>query len=547
MRDPTSPYSFLNYLHASTNPSRLVSFISRSTFTPSRIEYADYLAWAAAKVAAELAAASAPGAAGEVAYAEEVVAVEPVRASSGGGDVELLRVVTRDVRTGAARERVTRNLCIGTGGGARLPTSLATAAVAATGRAIHTSHFLHRVPRALDAILAARYSSPSSSSTSSSSTPPSSPTPIRIGVIGGGQSAAETFLAVQHLLAARLADDARAGRPALPRPTVELVIKKGSLHAAQDASFENEAFDPGMSQAVFALDEDARERLLEEALGTNYAVVNPKTIDALYEEMYAQTVAEGIQARSPSALHVDPKFVIRPFTAVEDGRAEGEGGEGAALALTLSNVLTGATREETYDLVICATGYDRSGWRAILFPDGAGAHEGLAGLFEARPASPPEPAGCSAGRNPMEEAVERLGTTHLHASPRTSRERTQSATPSSSSAAASSSATSFGTSSATSSRVTSPSPSSSRSRSKRGSGSGGGKAAVDFSVSVNYRLELPGEVAGAEGGKFRPTVWLQGANEETHGISDSLLSVLSVRSGEVVEGLRREGWFGREE
>lgn len=35
----------------------------------------------------------------------------------------------------------------------------------------------------------------------------------------------------------------------------------------------------------------------------------------------------------------------------------------------------------------------------------------------------------------------------------------------------------------------------------------------------------------------------QGCNEATHGISDSLLSVLAVRSGEVVNSLLREGSF----
>ena len=273
---------------------------------------------------------------------------------------------------------------------------------------------------------------------------------------------------------------------------------------------------------------------MEEALGTNYAVVNPKTIDQLYEEMYAQRVAEEIQERSPSPLHLDPKFVIKPFTGVENGRVEAEA---SRLTLTLSNVLTGTTREETYDLVICATGYDRSGWRSILFPPGAEAGTGLAELFEG-PHSP-EPV---VEANPMEEAVERLKSTHLHPEPRTSRERTPSATPSS--AADSSSGTSFatssGTSSGTSSRVTSPSPSSSRSRSKAKA-----RVEIDFPVSVNYRLRLP-ETLPAGGAKFRPTVWLQGANEETHGISDSLLSVLSVRSGEVVDGLRKEGWFGQD-
>ena len=87
----------------------------------------------------------------------------------------------------------------------------------------------------------------------------------------------------------------------------------------------------------------------------------------------------------------------------------------------------------------------------------------------------------------------------------------------------------------------------------------------DFQVKKNYRLDLPAKVVG--GGSFKPSVWLQGSCEATHGISDSLLrcvallssyrlllltgdfncSVLAVRSGEVVEALREEGWFGNVE
>lgn len=45
--------------------------------------------------------------------------------------------------------------------------------------------------------------------------------------------------------------------------------------------------------------------------------------------------------------------------------------------------------------------------------------------------------------------------------------------------------------------------------------------APDFAVKKNYRLDLPAKVVG--GGSFKPSVWLQGSCEATHGISDSLL------------------------
>ena len=44
MRSPQSPITFLAYLHSQ---DRLLNFINRGSFTPTRQEYADYLSWAA--------------------------------------------------------------------------------------------------------------------------------------------------------------------------------------------------------------------------------------------------------------------------------------------------------------------------------------------------------------------------------------------------------------------------------------------------------------------------------------------------------------------
>ncbi|MGF1425969.1 lysine N(6)-hydroxylase/L-ornithine N(5)-oxygenase family protein [Kitasatospora sp. LaBMicrA B282] len=51
----------------------------------------------------------------------------------------------------------------------------------------------------------------------------------------------------------------------------------------------------------------------------------------------------------------------------------------------------------------------------------------------------------------------------------------------------------------------------------------------DIRVTRNYRLELPASASAS--------VYLQGVNEASHGISDSLLSVLGTRGGRIVEDL----------
>lgn len=50
-RDPRSRFTFFNYLHES---GRLVDFVNRKTFFPTRVEFADYLRWAAETVDAEV-------------------------------------------------------------------------------------------------------------------------------------------------------------------------------------------------------------------------------------------------------------------------------------------------------------------------------------------------------------------------------------------------------------------------------------------------------------------------------------------------------------
>ncbi|KAK8084209.1 l-lysine 6-monooxygenase (NADPH-requiring) domain-containing protein [Apiospora hydei] len=61
----------------------------------------------------------------------------------------------------------------------------------------------------------------------------------------------------------------------------------------------------------------------------------------------------------------------------------------------------------------------------------------------------------------------------------------------------------------------------------------------DVKVGRDYGVEFaPGKVAKGSG------IWLQGCNEKTHGLSDTLLSVLATRSGEIVESIFGDGSKG---
>jgi L-ornithine N5-monooxygenase len=137
MRNPASEFSFLCYLR---DQDRLADFINHKTLFPLRIEFHDYLEWAAAKVD------------GLVSYGQEVVAVKPVR----DGDV----VDYFDVRTADGSVLRARNLVVGTGLRPNLPEG-----VTPGDRIWHNHQLLNRIDDIAD--------------------------PARCIVVGAGQSAAE--------------------------------------------------------------------------------------------------------------------------------------------------------------------------------------------------------------------------------------------------------------------------------------------------------------------------------------------------------------------
>jgi L-ornithine N5-oxygenase len=139
MRNPTSEFSFVNYLHA---VGRLVDFINHKNLFPLRVEFHDYFEWAAAKVD------------DVVSYGVEVVSVRPVH---DGDEIAFFDVEASDGTTLRAR-----NLVMGTGLRPQLPDG-----VTPGSRIWHNSELLFRMERLRTA------------------------DPRRFVVVGAGQSAAE--------------------------------------------------------------------------------------------------------------------------------------------------------------------------------------------------------------------------------------------------------------------------------------------------------------------------------------------------------------------
>ena len=232
LRNPTSHYTFINYLH---RKGRLADFINLKSFFPSRLEYNDYLQWVASHFE------------DRCHYGEDVVAVEPVLEH---GKVTRLRVHSQTA-TGRSQRRLARNLVVGVGG---VPAVPAPFEGLRDPRVFHSAHYLER----LDDLVQAQGA------------------PRRIAVIGGAQSAAEVYWD----LVSRF-DHAE----------VTLVARGDALRPADDSPFVNEIFHPEYTDVIYQQSREARRATLERFRSTNYSVVDLDLIERIYRLLYEQRVS----------------------------------------------------------------------------------------------------------------------------------------------------------------------------------------------------------------------------------------------------------------
>jgi L-ornithine N5-oxygenase len=235
LRNPRSRYTFINYLH---EQGRLPDFINLKSFFPSRREFNDYLAWAAAQFD------------DRCSYGEEVCEVAPVMQR---GRVELLSVRSRN-QTGDIRERLTRNVVLGLGGSPYIPDCFSS--LAGDPRVFHSSTYL----QAISGLSATG----------------------RIAVIGAGQSAAEIFMDLH-------------GRP--ERPHVDLIARGRSIRPSDDSPFVNEVFNAEFTDYVFSRPEHERSSLMREFWHTNYAAPDLELIQQMFKVLYEQRVSRETRHR----------------------------------------------------------------------------------------------------------------------------------------------------------------------------------------------------------------------------------------------------------
>jgi L-ornithine N5-oxygenase len=278
LRNPQSRFSFINYLHVN---GRLNDFVNMGSFLPFREELADYFRWVASSLSRV-----------RLELGRECVAIEPRR---DGGDVTGWLVRLSDGSTIGCRYVV-----VGAGRDPLVPEVFANLP---SEKLIHSTSYLQRIvdiPR---------------------------DEPRRVAVIGGAQSAAEMFDAVQR---------------DLPHSRPTMIMRSIGLSGYESSKFTNELFYPSFVDEFFDAPPEARERILGEMRRTNYAGLAPGTIENLYRQIYLDR------------LHGDGRLEV--ITMVDVTAATQIGDE---VVLELTDRKTGARRELATDVVLLGTGFVR--------------------------------------------------------------------------------------------------------------------------------------------------------------------------------------------
>ena len=238
LRDPASDFSFLSYLHAK---DRLVDFVNHKTMFPTRVEYHDYLEWAAGRVEHL------------VQYDSEVVEVRPVE------DGELFEVLVRD-GSGELTARRARNVVVAVGLEASLPEGAELGP-----RVWHNLELLHRIPEL------------------------EGTEPKRLTVVGAGQSAAEVTDYLHRTFTGA---------------EVCSVFTRYGHSPADDSPFANRIFDPDAVDDFYTSPAEVKRMLMDYHRNTNYSVVDLDLIEELYARVYQEKVHGKQRLRMMNATRV---------------------------------------------------------------------------------------------------------------------------------------------------------------------------------------------------------------------------------------------------
>ncbi|AMO05433.1 MULTISPECIES: lysine N(6)-hydroxylase/L-ornithine N(5)-oxygenase family protein [Mycobacteriaceae] len=223
-RNVQSRYTFLSYV---TDRGRLNDFINHQTFFPTRLEFHDYLEWAAERVAAT------------VRYGTRALAVRD--------EGHCLAIDVEHVETSRRETLLARTVVLAGGLKPHLPRG-----VTETARQFHNHELLTKIKDV-----------PSTAHD-------------RFVVVGAGQSAAEV---TDYL------------HSTYPDAEVHGVFAKYGYSPADDSPYANRIFDPAAVDDFYAAETSVRQRLIDYHRSTNYSCVDLPLIEDLYTKEYAERVA----------------------------------------------------------------------------------------------------------------------------------------------------------------------------------------------------------------------------------------------------------------
>jgi L-ornithine N5-oxygenase len=232
LRNPTSPYTFLEYLKAK---GRLERFINLREFCPSRVEFNDYLTWVAAQFA------------NCVRYGSKVRQVRTITGADGVRSLFELQVT--ETATSTVFTILARNVVYACGGERRLLLGQPES----SPRIIHSAQFLDRFPERF----------------------PASDAPYVFAVVGDGQSAGEL---VAYLL------------EHYPTSKTHLLLSGYAPRPADSSPFVNEAFFARETDTIYAAGDSRRRTVLSTLRNTNYGVMDPDLLERIYRCVYDDDV-----------------------------------------------------------------------------------------------------------------------------------------------------------------------------------------------------------------------------------------------------------------
>ena len=255
LRNPLSRFSFINYLN---EQGRLLDFVNRNTFHPSRREFDNYLRWAAAHFS------------DQCSYGESVQKISKNPCNDG------IRVESMTMQ-GVAKMYNARAVVIAAGSTAHIPDAFQPTVNAPN--VIHSSGYLDQL--------------------STLDLPKSGPR--RIAVIGAGQSAAEIFLDLYRRF---------------PDADLEMLHRGVALRQSDSSPFVNRIFDPAFVDFFYQQDAHFKQQLIASCKHTNYGAVDSHLLESISNILYQDKVQGGDKRQ------IKPFSIIEKTRYGENGRID---------------------------------------------------------------------------------------------------------------------------------------------------------------------------------------------------------------------------------